>query len=240
MLHRLLACTLFITGFLAFIQTSQAQLSVSDQEKAVFAFMKLTNQEPNLKNWIVNSTKYQKANKFDRESLLETEETRLGWGFGTYDVTKDFIKVKSKIRLTTEVNADNKRVLNVSFAHNSNETPYFPFPYGEEWIAFIINDLIDFKTITLKPEEVPKVKQYFYDAAPYEAEIEIRLRPLTADATAPLEVDGTEQWLMLGDVAYLKIEFYDKFKFENVLVWDYNAPWYLSESQKALLELFKE
>lgn len=240
-MHKILIPLAIIIGLFTNIQNSRAENSISDSEKAVFAYLKMTEQEPNLEAWVKNSPTYLDGRKSEKKKILEEEKIRLDWGFGTYDVKNDFITIKSKIRLTTGVKDDGKRFLYTRFVdERHNETPYFPFQYGKDSIAFVIENLESYQVITLKPEEIPKIKQYFYDSAPYEAEIEMRIRPISADSEKKLFVDYKDQWLMLGDIAYLKINYYDEYKLEDVIVWDYNAPWYLDESQKALLNMFKE
>ncbi|NCT41767.1 MAG: hypothetical protein GW778_08935 [Alphaproteobacteria bacterium] len=234
------AIVIVIIGLFSFIQTSFAQITITGEEKAVFAYFKLTNQIPDYEKWIKNSDPYINGRKAEKSKILTEEKERLSWGFDQYNVEKDFINLQRPIRLTTFINQDGKRVIDTRFIDDRhNETPYFPISYGKESIAFIVEELVNYKQIELKDEEIPKVKDYFYDSAPYEAMINIRIRPISADAKNKLFVDYKDQWLMLGDIAYLKIEFRDEYKLEDVIVWDYNAPWYLDESQKALLEMFK-
>ena len=240
-MHKSFITLFFIIGLFAFIQNSIAEMTVSEEEKAVFAYFKLTDQTPDFQKWVTNSVKYQESRQSEQPEILSKEKERLDWGFGTYDVAKDFITIRRKIRLTTMSGEDGKRVIKTRFVdERHNETPYFPIMYGDESIALIVEGLEQYKTIALKPEEVTKVKEYFYDSAPYEATMEVRIRPVSADAQNKLFVDYKDQWLMLGDIAYLKVQYYDEYKLEDVTIWDYNAPWYLEVSQKALLELFKE
>lgn len=244
-MHKNFIVIIFIIGLFSAIQKSlaekDAEKSVNDAEKAVFAYLQLTNQKPDYEALIKNSQKYLESGKARQAKMLEEEKARLDWGFATFNVKEDLITIKAKIRLTTAVREDGIRMVYTRFVEERhNETPYFPILFGEDSIAFVIQNLEQYRAIQIKPEEVPKIKQYFYDSAPYEAEIEMRIRPVSADASDKLFVDYKEQWLMLGEIAYLKINYYDEFKLETVNVWDYNAPWYLDESQRALLNLFKE
>ncbi len=240
MLKPIVILTCIISVFVN-VETVFAQTKITDDEKVIFAYLKLTEQKPDFDSWIKNSKQYLEASRFLHEKILKDEKARLDWGFGTYDYTKDFITIKKKIRLTTNVREGNKRYIYTRFVDDKhNENFYFTYKYGTESIAFIIQNLDNYQAIELKPEEIPKIKDYFYDSAPYEAEIEMRIKPISADSEKKLFIDHMEQWLMLGEIAYLKINYYDEFKLQDVIVWDYNAPWYLDESQKALLELFKE
>ena len=237
-----LAYLTLIIGIFSVVHSATAEdMVISEEEKAVFAYLKLTEQEPDFENWIKNTQRYQEARKAEKDKLFESEKKRLDWGFATHDPKKDLVTFRSPIRLTTYTDENGKRVVNTRFVNNTqNEESYFPIQYGPEPIAFIIQDLEKYRNITLQPEEIKKIKEYFYDSAPYEAIMEIRVRPLSADNKDKLFVDYKEQWLMLGDIAYIKIDYYDEFKLQHINVWDSNAPWYLDESQRALLEMFQE
>ena len=238
--RRLLTTSLYIISFFAVVGTSLAQQTVTEEEKVVLSFLNLTNQEPDFERWIKDSPPYINANKFDKEDLLESEIERLGLGYGTYDLENDIITLKDSVRLTTRKNGQGQRVLDIRFTdEKKNDIPHFSIPYGKDHIALIAEKLGDFKQIILKPEEIAAVKKYFYDSAPYEAQIEIRIKPKSADNSSKINVAGLEQRILFGEIAYLKVQYYDKYKLEHVTVWDYNAPWYLSESQKALIEMFR-
>ncbi|MFK7839272.1 MAG: hypothetical protein AB8B83_02985 [Bdellovibrionales bacterium] len=240
-MKKVLILFLIIIGLFANIETATAETSVTDEEKAVFAFFKMTDQKPKLESWIKNSKRYLDGRKAEKDKIYNEERERLDWGFGVYDYEKDFITIRRDIRLSTLVDQNGVRHLKTRFVDDRhNETPYFPIEYGKESIAFIVEGLENYRSIKPQPEEIPKIKKYFHDSAPYEAVLEVRIRPLSADSKNKLFVDYRDQWLMLGDIAYLKIDFYDEFKLEHVVVWDYNAPWYLDESKKALMEMFKE
>ena len=239
--HRLLTISLLTISFFAAQGTALAQQTVSQEEKVVLSFLKLSKQEPNYDSWITNSPLYMNASKFDKEDVLESETERLGLGYGTYDVDNDIITLKDSVRLTTRMNNEGKRILDIRFTdEKKNDIPHFSIPYGTETIALIPEKLENFNIITLKPEEIAAIKKYFYDSAPYEAQMEIRIKPKSADGSSKIQITNKEQWILLGEIAYLKIEYYDRFKLEHVTVWDYNAPWYLSESQKALIEMFRD
>lgn len=215
-------------------------LDINEHEKVICAFLKLTNQKPSLESWIKNSEKYKEANKFDKPLILKTDKARLTLGCNTYEVKKDFITIKEKIRISTSLNSQRKRIVNIRFIDKAkNESTHFPYQYGTDSIALITEELENFKQVTLQPEEIPLITKHFHDNAPYEAIMEIRVKLLSADAHSKLEVDGEKQWLMLGDIAYIKIDYFDKFKNGNTAIWDYNAPWYYNESQKTLLEMFR-
>ena len=230
-----------IIGFFIVLETQASEIKIKEEEKAVYAFFQLIDAKPKYDFWVKNRLEYEEASRYERKKMLEDETARLKWGFENYNAEEDLITIKANIRVTTGRKEDGSRYIYTRFVDDRhNRFPYFPYFYGTEAIAFIIQDLEKFSAVKLKPEEIPKVKQYFFSSAPYEAVMEMRIRPVSADSQGKLEVDGQLQWLMLGEIAYLKINYYDDYKLGDVAVWDYNAPWYLEESQKALLNMFKE
>lgn len=243
MSHKFLTIFAFIIGFSAITNEATAQernLNINEHEKAICAFLEITNQDPDLKSWILNSEKYKNANKFDKPIIVEEDNTRLAIGCNTYEVKKDLITIKEKVRVTTSLNDQKKQIMNIRFIDRAkNKSAHFPYQYGTDSIALVTEELENFKQVPLQTEQIPLITKHFHDNAPYEAELEMRVKPISADATSKLEIGGKEQWLMLGDIAYIKINYFDKFKSKNTTVWDYNAPWYYNESQKALLEMFR-
>jgi len=241
--HKFLTIFLLVIGCSSIAGKTIAQeriLNIDEHEKAICAFLSLTSQKPDLENWIRHSKKYKQANKFDKPLILKADRTRLANGCDIYEANKDFVTIKEKIRISTSLNDQGKRIISLRFADKTkNKSTYFSYQYGTNSIALITQELENFRKITLKPEEIPLITKHLHDNAPYEAEIEMRIKPLSADTGSTLKIGGKKQWLMLGDIAYIKINFFDKFKNKNTTIWNYNAPWYYNESQKALLEMFK-
>ncbi len=239
-MYKIVTLLISLTAFLIHPQNTFAQAQITEDEKAIIAYLKLTDKKPDYDAWIKNTEKYKGASQYAQANILKEEKERLEWGFTSYNTEEELITIKAKIRISTALVADNKRVIYTRFVDDRhNETPYFPYIYGVDSIAFIIQELENFQTLNVKPKEVPLVKQYLHDSTPYEAEIEMRIKPISADKKAKLLVDYKEQWLMLGEIAYLKINYYDTYKLQNINLWDYNAPWYQEETQRALFEMFK-
>jgi len=228
--NKYLILFIVIPCFLLAFHASANEKPITHEEKAVFSYMKLTNQSPQYDDWIMNSEIYNATPNYLKKKLVKTGVQRLKNGFNAYDHKKELINVKRPIRLKTTVNSDDQQILNIQFIKNGfNETPYFPFPYGKESIALIATELERFKTITLEADQVPTITKYFYDSAPYEASMEVVLRPLSADSKEPLFVDYKERWLMLGDIANVRIAYFDDYKLEDITIWEYTAPWYAAK-----------
>lgn len=213
---------------------------VSEHEKAICAFLELTNQPADLDAWIMNSEHYREANRFDKPLILEADKPRLENGCNAFDPKEDLIKIKQPIRVSTRANDQQQQTLEIRFVDKAkNQETHFSYKYAKHMIALIIEELNGFRKVALKPEEAPLVQKYFHNNAPHEAEIEIRVKAKSADGKSKIQLSGQQQWIMLGEIAYIKINVFDKFKDQDVVIWDHSAPWYYNESQKALLEMFR-
>ncbi len=59
---------------------------------------------------------------------------------------------------------------------------------------------------------------------PYDAILNMRIQPISADNNKTFQLDGVDQWLMMGDVAFLEFIFVDLNTKEEESLWEYSAP----------------
>jgi len=199
---------------------------ISAKEKAVFAFFDLGNTAPDFDAWILNSKRYINAHKLDKPEIYKRELMRLKDGFDLYKANPELITIKKNIRLSTTVDQTGQRLLNIRFPYqdkNNTQSRYFSFPYGQENIAVIVDELNEFESIALSNDNIPVIKKHFFNSTPYEANIQINLKPKTADMTAPIRIDDKEQWLMAAAIDSIKITYFDDYALENVIIWSYEA-----------------
>lgn len=198
---------------------------ISENDKAVFAFFTLNGHTPAYQDWIENSPKYLAQTTYEgKREVLEAELLRLKWGFGTYNAGRDFIKIRTPVKLLIQGN-----YLAFSFHEASGRNvPYFPFQYGKEWIAMIVNDLEPLFELELTPEEKARTATLPKNRV-FDGEIVLRLRPVTADNDAPLKLDGTDHWLLMSDTGRLEL------LSEGAVLATYTAPWFLEKAEKGVL-----
>ncbi len=210
----------------------------TDSEKAAFAFFHYTKNTPDFENWVKNSPRHINAPLPEKDTILEQELLRLRWGFATLDSSREDLLIKTdilfQIRRTTGT-----EFLNFKFINSGNEeVPYFPYPYGREWIAVVVNNLADYTTVPLNTNEAARIHQFIKDEQVHRGTVEIRVRPVSADNTAPMKLDGAEQWLMLGSVS--GIEFFTPASNNtNVSLWRYTDKKFLTETEQMLMPLLQ-
>ncbi|MCF8495981.1 MAG: hypothetical protein K9G62_04855 [Alphaproteobacteria bacterium] len=207
---------------------SEAQESeaLSDYEKTVFSFFKLTNGTPDFKKIIEVLDRYVKENsKYVKNKIYEKENLRLKWGFGSYEPDKDYIKIKTKIFV--QITPDFKvPMLNFKFMNaQDDKLPYFPYPYGYEWITIMPNDMEKFQYLPLTKDHYKKIKPFFDFKRLYDATMELHVRPVAASNAEPMIVDGVKQWPVFADIASITFT-YDAPDGQKIVLGSYEAPWY--------------
>ncbi len=238
---RFFSLTLVFLCFGALCVQAGPNVVVTEQERAVFSFFKLAKTTPDYKSWIESSDIYKKAeSKEKREEIFEQESLRLKWGFGTHEVEENLLKIRTNVLLQLQEGEQGK-TLNFKFTNLGNKyIPYFPYAYGKELVSLIIDDLEKFVTVPLTDEEFKAVNAYLKTGTVYNGNLRMRIRPLHVDHNKPINMDGLNQWLMLGDTAYLEFSYNDPQSEEQQRIWEYAAPWYLSTSESTLLQLLEE
>jgi len=237
MIARLFTLSLFISVFgfasLALAQNKEA----NDLEKAIFAYFALAGKPPDYAQWIRNSEKYRhEKDPVRKEEIYETETLRLKWGYGVYSPEKDYIKLRTPVRLFLMQDEKNPVLYFAFSAENPDYVPYFPFPYGNEWITMIAYDLERFLSIPLSAEEYKFVAGIMEPNRPHDGAVTLHLRGTKADTAATMNMDGTDHWLMMGETGFIEL-FYAPPDRTEKSIWSYEAPWFYTKTEKDLFPL---
>lgn len=210
-----------------------------EHEKAVFAFHALSNSEPNFTEWIEESAPYKTAPPEYKDEVFEKEALRLKWGMATYDVSS-YIKMDFEVITIVEPAGKNKpAVLKLYFLDEKEDyIPYFPFPFGDQWIALLVQGLEIFSRIPLHEKELAHIKTFMpQNNTPYPAMLHMEIKPISADGEKPFQLDGVDQWLMMGDIASLRFDMKDEATKTDKTLWEYYAPWYEEQTGNQLSTL---
>lgn len=229
---------ILLLAFILSTNAVHAALRVSEEEKAVFAFFQMGERVPHYQNWIFSIMEQETVPPELQQDLYHAHETRLKWGFGTYDHTRDFLKISTKAELFLSKKDEQARIHFRFPGSAGEEYPYFPYQYTDQWIALVVNDLGKFTTVPVTEEQEQWLQQQFGSHKILPVTMRMRIRPLSADLSEPLRIDQTDFWIMTGDIAYLVFEHKTLSGDENE-IFSYTAPWYLTETETELLELLK-
>ncbi len=228
--------------FFVFLIPSFAQamvdVRVADEEKPVFAFFKLADRWPDFKYW-AKSTPFDDgvSSEEDLKRFYEQERKRLQWGFGTYDLKNDFLPIRVDVDLSLVVRDGRKLVDYRLVGFEEQDLPFFPFPYGTQAIGLVLKDLGRFNGLELSAVDYERISSRFKGAERLRVSLKLRVRPLEADVTAPVVVDGVNFWILSGDTAYFAYELKDPVSGKYERLMSYFAPWFMTESERDLYEL---
>lgn len=216
----------------------------TQREMGVFAFFNLGGSLPDYEHWVRGSQHYQGLPEDDKEDFLINETIRLGTGFGKYNSQTSTLHIETAVLVHyTPPKDDKSAVIYFEFPDQNVEyIPTFSYPYGDkEWVSLIINRLALFSKIPLTHEHYEKItKDLTYDGVQYEAILTIEVRPTQADHSKPIKIGNMKQWIMIGEIAYMKCEVESDVTGKTVQLWDFVAPWYAEEyKQKNLPEDLK-
>ena len=226
---------------------------IAPEERAVFAFFRVAGIIPDYESWIKPGERYRSLSPQKQEEFLLKEMLRLGRGYGLYDVTENPLELKTNVlaRYIPAVGAKPARITFRFSNHSEGDIPTFNYPYGRNEILLLINNFQIFADISLNAQQNEALlKKIPYEEEDFDAVLSLHVRVSGADSKKPVRQDSHLQWLMTGDVAYMKCEVHKIGSGEGALLWDYVAPWYaeqfrlrnMSEEEKAPhpYDLFKD
>lgn len=224
----------------------------TESEKAAFSFYHYAQTDPDFEKWIMGYSYYKSAKPSKKNLILYEDKMRLNKGIQTFKPNKDYInyETQARIHFSTKkkrqeylekyskipVRIELPRILQVP---GTQET-YFPFFVGETWFAIIPQNFQNFTTIYMDEEEF---YNFFTSLDLYDpsdkfvaATISYTLRATSADTTSPFPIGSNNFWLIMAEVGSIIING----NRDQGILWQYEAPWYVTKARKDLMNLYRE
>jgi len=224
----------------------------TDTELVGYAFSKLGKVPPDYQAWINNMEVYRKSTPLQRQEMDTQVRQRLEEGYYNYSPEDDLIHIVADVKVTwnaadfaaaatpaDEGTPEDNKTFKITFGAamgKDKAAPYFPYLVGKLWIAVIPKDIGAFLNLSLPSAQASEFLKKIgvgAGAGAADAIIELKLRPISANANEPLQIDDTVFWLMLSDIANMSIWNPGR----DGLVWSYDAPWFQSGDKKAMIDL---
>ena len=214
-------------------------------EKVGFAFYKLGNIKPDFTAWIKKSKRYQEtATPRERLEMMNSEKYRLEQGFATYYPEFGEIEIETPIYIMgmpkedlLELEPDENRFITISTLFEGGDF-YFPYPVGHQWITLLPRKIGNFDTIPVPAALYKQIKSGKTELnsrnEPVKGTMELILQPVSVNTEAPVPFEDVETWLMNTEIAAMSLWVGKK----NMLLWEYTAPWYVSDTQQGLQHLY--
>lgn len=214
-------------------QVQYFSTETTNKEKGVFAFFRLGGNPPDYDYWIKSSKYFNDLPEDEKEKFFIKESLRLGSGYGAFDPDKELLFINTAVMvLYTKPSEDKASRFYFHFPDKDSKfIPTFSYPYGEnQWVSLIVNRLAYFADIPLTQEQFNLVSEHLpNNNEEYKAILTIHVRPTKADTSKPIEMRSIKQWIMIGEIAYMKCEVESEKTGNIQKLWDYVAPWYQEE-----------
>lgn len=240
-LLRRAALTLMLVAICPALITLPARADdfLTSGEDVAIAFFKTAKSNPDFDLWAKKSKKYKTvAPAFSAEFLAE-EKQRILRKWKKYDERESFIELKLPVTVTL-----NRKIIDdkgneeywMHITMPDSEMVYFPYQFQDYKFAVIPQKI---ETLSLQPLQKA---QFELMIAEFEeknigtAHLYMQLSPVKAYMDQPYEIDGTEQWALVTNVAGLAL----KSKRTDAALWNYTAPWYLSPVKQDLENLYQD
>lgn len=235
----------------------------SDTEKVMFAFSKLGNVPPDYESLVSHNDYYLKQSPVEKLALMNQEKIRLEQGFTNFSPEDDLIHIVADVEIKWNkkdfpanwMSAENQiqfvapeegtplakeKLYQIAFgasAGSDKTAPFFPFFLGRLWVAVVPKDIGAFLNLSLNtPDFFQFMKKLGakpgFGHAP--AIAEMMLRPVSANASEPVEIDGTVYWPMLADVENITVWTPSR----DHIIWSYDAAGYETKAQKDMRDLY--
>lgn len=203
---------------------------ISEKEKAVIAFFHLADIPPDYERWVKATSLYKSADEKFQDSVLIKEWLRLDKGYGLYNKDSGVLKLSFPILAEyTEPSDKAPSHFRIQFTDKKANaaTPVFTYPYGDERISMIINNLSSFTDVPITEKQYKLARTVSPHAGElFDASIVVYVHPAKADYASPVIINNVKHWIMVGEIAYVRCNVEDYFRGNMKTLWEYIAPWY--------------
>lgn len=203
-------------------------LPKTNPETILFAHYKLSQSTPDMDSFAKMSPRVERAQEIDKSAMTISEYNRMTNRFNLLDPKKPIV-IHSVLGLDEYSSLQNMLVFD-----ELNDKTYFKFPVYGENIGIVPKDITKFNRLRISKASADKM---FADLGGGHGILaEFILIPEYADRKTPFVHDETEYWLMLAQVAELRL--WSKTGKEQKLAWYYRDPHYKPEDKNNLGGLY--
>ncbi len=188
-------------------------------------FHKLIKETPDFYEWASFTNEYQEAGSYESDLILQEQEVKLRELY--YNIFTDEL---FNIQTTISLDKYSEKQKKLFLPEMSHETFFSYNAFGKNY-AVILPEISRYKTIDIDPEPINHIQEL----TGTNALMEIIFKVKAADDVEPMIIDGEPFWIILADIAQIKI--WDANR--HSVVWSKKAEWY-SNTNEHLLDLYKK
>jgi len=235
----ILCLSLFIALNIPSTVQAQNSRTLSQTEDVAIAFYKTGDITPDFEQWIKKTSPYRDTPAAKRPKVMEEQLTRLINKYDGYNGDADSLKLRALVELDPQehvvVSEENDMVKDISHSLKIDfkyapDIFYFPFEHADQTFTIMPFNLEEILNVTIDEDyyeffsEVSQSNDKLY--------LHLSMKPREAVTDRPVEIDGTNQWILKTDIATAEIWKRDR------LIWEYTAPWYIAPELKVLQDMY--
>lgn len=169
----------------------------TNPETVIFTQYKLAEAAPDIDNFARLSPRVQMAQDIDKSAMTISEYNRMNNKY-------NLLNPKEPIVVHTSLRVDEYSSLqNIMVFDELNEKTYFNFPVYNENIAIIPDEVERFNTVKISKDRADSMFENV--AVNGNLMAEFVLLPSYADRREPFVIEDTGYWLMLADIAEIRL-----------------------------------
>lgn len=176
---------------------SEAFFEPSSALKVASMFYKLSNATPDFTKWAKETVPYLEAHNFDKEPVLKQQEIKLREVF--YNTFKD-----QKLNIEIDLNLGNYSAIQEKlFLEEFTDDTFFSYVLFGDHYAVIVPNIKDYQIHEISNQEMDNFNDNKSKRSSAIAEIEVT--PISANNISPLDIDGQNYWVIIGELSGLTI-----------------------------------
>ncbi len=236
-MHKILLLTLSFVFLNANLAAAQLKLKPSTPEDIAVAFYKVGATIPDFDLWIKKYGPYNTAPWAMRGKIYKDEKIRLVEKYQSFTPKNNLIRIRTKFEIgfenfieTTPQGDVTHHILKTGFLDTADKQ-YFPYEFIGQNISVIPINIKEYASAIVSEKEYQLIHSKLNGVGKIKAYIE--LQAINADHEKPKLVDGIDQWALFSNI--ISIILIDD---NSNIVWEKNAPWYVSPTTESLNELY--
>lgn len=202
-------------AFTSHAQQDLIKRSSPDRDVAI-AFYKLSKTFPNFEKWASFSQDAVTAPEDEKEEVIEEQVLSQELAFSQYDYLTQPITIRAVVTVSVADQEDGPPLLSIAF--DNQKTAFFPFSYGDEEFAVIVENLDVLSSIPISLVEA----RYIAERLPLDGQILLVMdvMPYKTSRKKELQQEGQSY-----NVLFSKLGAMSLYNSELALVWNWQAIW---------------
>lgn len=216
---------------------AQSSGEAATSRDVFMAFFKAGDTNPDFDKMAAAHPEYRMVPRARQPSFLREERSRLVSEWQKLKSSEELLLVRVPVfsEIAHVQTADGREVYTLTLTLEQGDHVYFPYEYMDYKIAVLPQKIDELLYHEIQKSQYDLILSSLEGKRRGMSHIWFRLKPVKSYTNQPYDIGGTEQWVLLANIAGLSLVTQ---KGENL--WHYSAPWYVSPVKNDLLDIYEE